>query len=219
MSKSASPPISGRCHCSIVIGRWSHVKLTSAHPTDRRGPEFLVMHKLQFRKFLIKWMCCSIVLLEHNPTMSSLRHNTLESHSKNPQRKHVWSTNMTCLEITMVVRTYQVCALTMFALNQNFRVVVLQHKLHVHLWQLFSKTLCTVRLQLYKSCTMMFALVSIIYPRITMVGQYSDIGEHLQTFNIDYLGTSKMDISWLCCKHSIYIEIRNIEALWMHSVP
>ena len=114
------------------------MKLTSAHPTDRRGPEFLVMHKLQFRKFLIKWMCCSIILLEHNPTnsstMSSLRHNTLESHSKNPQCKHVWSTNMTCLEITMVVRTYQVCALTMFALNQNFRVVVLQHKLHMSIY-------------------------------------------------------------------------------------
>ena len=55
---------------------------------------------------------------------------------------------MTCPEITMVVRTYQVCALT-------------------------------------------------------MVGQYSEIREHLQTFNVDYLGTSKMDISWLCSKHSI----------------
>ena len=35
---------------------------------------------------------------------------------------------MTCPEITMVVRTYQVCALTMFALSQNFIVVVLEHK-------------------------------------------------------------------------------------------
>ena len=79
---------------------------------------------------------------------------------------------MICPEITMVVRTYQVCALTMFALR-----------------------LYTVRQQLYKSCTMMFALVSIIYPRIAMVNQYTDIREHLQIFNIDYLGTSKMDIS------------------------
>ena len=60
-----------------------------------------------------KWMCCSIILLEHNPAMSSLRHNSLESHSKNHQCKHVWSTNMICPEITMVVRTYQVCALSM----------------------------------------------------------------------------------------------------------
>ena len=68
---------------------------------------------------------------------------------------------MTCPEITMVVRTYQVCALTMFALSQNFRVIVLEHKPdYVHLWQLFSEiTLYTVRLQLYKSCIMMFALV------------------------------------------------------------
>ena len=78
---------------------------------------------------------------------------------------------MICPEMTMVVRTYHVCALTMFALSQNFTVVVLEHK-PVHLWQLFSETtLYTVRLQLYKSCTMMFTLVSIIYPRITMVGQ------------------------------------------------
>ena len=41
---------------------------------------------------------------------------------------------------------------------------------------------------------MMFALVSIIHPRITMVRKYSVIREHLQTFNVDYLGTSKMDI-------------------------
>ena len=38
---------------------------------------------------------------------------------------------MTCPEITMVVWTYQVCALTIFALSQNFRVVVLEHKLDV----------------------------------------------------------------------------------------
>ena len=35
---------------------------------------------------------------------------------------------MICPEITMVVRTYQVCALTMFALSQNFRVIILEHK-------------------------------------------------------------------------------------------
>ena len=35
---------------------------------------------------------------------------------------------MTCPENTMVVRTYQVCALTMFALSQNFRMIVLEHK-------------------------------------------------------------------------------------------
>ena len=58
--------------------------------------------------------------------------------------------------------------------------------------RLTSVTLYTVRLQLYKSCTMMFALI--IYPRITMVDQYSDIRKHLQTFNVDFLGTSKMDI-------------------------
>ena len=38
--------------------------------------------------------------------MSILRHHSLESHSKNHQCKHVWSTNITCPEITMVVRTY-----------------------------------------------------------------------------------------------------------------
>ena len=52
---------------------------------------------------------------------------------------------------------------------------------------------------------MMFALVSIIYPRITTVGQYSDIREHLQNFNVDYLRTSKIDIPWLCSKHSVVI--------------
>ena len=87
---------------------------------------------------------------------------------------------MTCPEITMVIRTYHVCALMMFAQSQNFRVIVLEHKPDVHLWQLFSETtLYTVRLQLYKSCTMMFTLVSIIYPPITMIGQYSEIREHL----------------------------------------
>ena len=59
--------------------------------------------------FFIKWMCCSIILLEHNPAMSSLRHTSLESHSKNHQCKHVRSTNMICPEITMADRTYQVC--------------------------------------------------------------------------------------------------------------
>ena len=110
---------------------------------------------------------------------------------------------MTCPEMRlsiMVVRTYQVCALTMFALSQNFRVIVLEHKPDkiVSIYgNYFRKLHCIqYRLQLYKSCTMMFALVSIIYPRITMVGQYSqsEIREHLQTFNVDYLGTSKMDI-------------------------
>ena len=86
---------------------------------------------------------------------------------------------------------------------------------YVHFWQLFSNTtLYTVRLQLYKSCTMMFALVSIIYPRITMVDQYSDIREHLQTFNVDYLGTSKMDISWLCSEHSNFEDFLNGGCRW-----
>ena len=35
---------------------------------------------------------------------------------------------MTYPEITIVVRTYQVCALTMLALSQNVRVIVLEHK-------------------------------------------------------------------------------------------
>ena len=92
---------------------------------------------------------------------------------------------MTCPEITTVVWTYQVCALTMFALSQHFRVIVLEHTPdYVHVWQLFSETtfnLYTVRLQLYKSCTMMFTLVVSITNN-----------------NVDYLGTSKMDKSWLC---------------------
>ena len=88
----------------------------------------MISPKTAISGFLIKLMCCSIIMLEHNPTMSSLRHNSLESHSKDHQCKHVWSTNMIglCPEITMVVRTYQVCALTMFALSQNFTVVVLE---------------------------------------------------------------------------------------------
>ena len=110
---------------------------------------------------------------------------------------------MTCPEMTMVVRTYQVCALTMFALSQSFRVVVLEHKLDMSIYGNHFQKLHYVKLQLYKSFTMMLALVSIIYPRITMVDQYSDIREHSQTFNVDYLGTSNMDISWLCSKHSI----------------
>ena len=157
----------------------------------------MISPKIAISGFLIKWMCCSIILLEHNPTMSSLRHNSLESHSKNHQCKHVWSTNMICPEITMADRTYQVCALTMFAQCKHFTVVVLEHKHDMSISGNYFQTLHCIRLgyNSYKSCTMMFALVSIIYPRITMVGQYSDIREHLQTFNIDYLGTSKMDIS------------------------
>ena len=46
---------------------------------------------------------------------------------------------MICPEINMADRTYQVCALTMFAQSQNFIVVVLEHK-HIHFWQLFSNT-------------------------------------------------------------------------------
>ena len=43
------------------------------------------------------------------------------------------------------IGAYHVCALTMFALSQNFTVVVLEHK-PVHLWQLLSETtLYTVR--------------------------------------------------------------------------
>ena len=71
----------------------------------------MISPKIAILGFFIKWMCCSIILLEDNPTMSNLLHNSLESHSKNHQCKHVWSTNMICPEITMVVRTYQVCAL------------------------------------------------------------------------------------------------------------
>ena len=96
--------------------------------------------------FLIKWMCCSIILLEHNPAMSSLRHNSLESHSKNHQCKHVWSTNMICPEITMVVRTYHVCALTMFAPSGRFRVVMLEHKPDMSIYGNYFQKLHCIRL-------------------------------------------------------------------------
>ena len=78
---------------------------------------------------------------------------------------------MTCPEITMVVRTYQVCALTMFALSQNFRVVVLD--MICPFMTIIFKNYIVVRLLLYISCTMVFALISIIYPRITMIGLVS----------------------------------------------
>ena len=112
----------------------------------------MISPKIAISGVLIKWMCCSIILLEHNPAMSSLRHNSLDSHSKNHQGKLVWSTNMICPEITMVFRTYQICALTMFALSQKFRVIVLEHKPDMSIYgNYFQKTtLYTVRLQLYK---------------------------------------------------------------------
>ena len=93
---------------------------------------------------------------------------------------------------------------------------------YVHLWQLLSETtLYMVRLQLYKSCTMMFTLVSIIYPLIIMVGQSSEITEHLQTFNVDYLGTSKMDISWLCSCVWLHacLSCACMPALCVHACP
>ena len=65
----------------------------------------MISPKIAISGCLIKWMCCSIILLEHNPAMSSLRHNSLDSHSKNHQGKLVWSTNMICPEITMFFRT------------------------------------------------------------------------------------------------------------------
>ena len=106
---------------------------------------------------------------------------------------------MICPEITMVVRTYQVCALTMFVMSQHFIVIVLEHKHEVSIYGNYFQKLHCIRLGNssinHVGPTMMFALVSIIYPRITMVNQYTDIREHLQIFNIDYLGTSKMDIS------------------------
>ena len=103
----------------------------------------MISPKTAISVFWIKWMCCSIILLEHNPTMSSLRHNSLESHSKDHQCKNVWSTNMICPEITMVVRTYQVCALAMFALSQNFTVVVLEHKYDMSIYgNYFQKLHC-----------------------------------------------------------------------------
>ena len=53
---------------------------------------------------------------------------------------------MTCPEITMVVRTYQVCALTMFALRQNFRVVVLEQKLYMSMYGNYFQKLHCIRL-------------------------------------------------------------------------
>ena len=106
----------------------------------------MISPQIAISGFLRKWMCCSIILLEHNPAMSSLRHNSLESHSKNHQCKHVWSTNMTCPEITMVVRTYQVCALTMFALSQYFRVVVSEHKPDMSIYGNYFQILHCIRL-------------------------------------------------------------------------
>ena len=53
---------------------------------------------------------------------------------------------MTCLEITMVVRTYQVCALTMFALSQNFRVIVLEYKLDMSIYGNYFQKLHCIRL-------------------------------------------------------------------------
>ena len=106
----------------------------------------MISPKIAISGFLIKWMCCSIILLEHNPTMSSLRHNLLESHSKNHQCKHVWSTNMICPEITMADWTYQVCALTMFAQSQHFIVVVLEHKHDMSISGNYFQTLHCIRL-------------------------------------------------------------------------
>ena len=150
--------------------------------------------------FLIKWMCCSIIFLEHNPTMSSLHHNSLGSHytilvcpsmQTCLEHKHDMSRNSHgCSDISGLCSN-DVCSETKFH-SGRFRA----QTCYVHYCNYFPKTtLCTVRLQLYKSCTMMFALVSIIYPRITMIGEYTEIRDHLQTFNVDYLGTSKMDIS------------------------
>ena len=51
---------------------------------------------------------------------------------------------MICPEITMVVRTYQVCALTMFALSQNFRMIFLEHKPDMSIYgNYFQKQHCT----------------------------------------------------------------------------
>ena len=46
----------------------------------------------------------------------------------------------------MVVRTYQVCALTMIALSQNFRVVVLEHKLSMSIYVNYFQKLHCIRL-------------------------------------------------------------------------
>ena len=53
---------------------------------------------------------------------------------------------MTCPEITMADRTYQVCALTMFALSQNFRVVVLEHKHDMSIYGNYFQTIHCIRL-------------------------------------------------------------------------
>ena len=106
----------------------------------------MISPKMAISGFLIKWMCCSISLLEHNPTMSSLHHNSLENHSKNHQCKHVWSTNMICPEVIIVVRTYQVCALTIFALSQNFSVIVLEHKPDMSIYGNYFQKLYCIRL-------------------------------------------------------------------------
>ena len=50
---------------------------------------------------------------------------------------------MTCPEITMVVgHNYQACALTMFALSQNFRVVVLELKLDMYIYGFYFQKNC-----------------------------------------------------------------------------
>ena len=62
---------------------------------------------------------------------------------------------MTCPEITMDDRTYQVCALTMFALRQNFRVVVLEHKLDMSISGNYFQKLRFIRLG-YNSIKIMY---------------------------------------------------------------
>ena len=54
----------------------------------------MISPKMAILGFLIKWMCCSIILLEHNPSMSSLHQNSLESHYTNM----VCPSMQTCLE-------------------------------------------------------------------------------------------------------------------------
>ena len=53
---------------------------------------------------------------------------------------------MICPEITMVVRTYHVCALTMFALSGRFRVVVLEHKPDMSMYGNYFQKLHCIRL-------------------------------------------------------------------------
>ena len=72
---------------------------------------------------------------------------------------------MTCPEITMVVRTYQVCALTMFALSQYFRVILLKHTPYMSIYVNYFQKLHCIRLGY--NCinhVLLFTLVSIIYP-------------------------------------------------------